>query len=276
MRSRPAATSYSTPISPRPARRPTRWSPSEKAIILVALVSLAGTVTNLIPLSALLAVPAVIGPLLLLGRRSIPVITFSLVVMLGYFLLWALVYHPFSILEYGFYRRDGNVFITFAPLLFLALLRLDLDVDRVVRGFLYLASGLAGHRPIRRRDADYERFLAALTAAMEAGDPDLPVSRISFDAGAVDYLLEGARVGAELLGRDARVFHELLRLDVERGRSAVEQTRRDLPERPGGRLPPRGEDRRVNGPRAGRDGPPCHPPDRPLRRGSAGVGTDIR
>jgi O-antigen ligase len=121
---------------------PNRWAPSEKAILLVALLSLAGTVTNLIPLSALLAVPAVIAPLLLLGRRSIPVIAFSLVVMLGYFLLWALIYHPFSILEYGFYRRDGNVFITFAPLLLLALLRLDLDLDRVVRGFLYLASGL--------------------------------------------------------------------------------------------------------------------------------------
>jgi O-antigen ligase len=121
-----------------------RVSTAEKAILLVATVSLLASVTNLVPFSALLAVPALVAPLLFLGRRSVPSLTFSLVVMLGYFMLWALLYHPPSLLEYGFYRRDGNVFITFAPLLLLSLLRLDIDLDRLVRSFVYVASALNG------------------------------------------------------------------------------------------------------------------------------------
>jgi O-antigen ligase len=122
------------------------WSrtlaPVEKAVLAIAVLSLLGTVTNLVPLSALLAIPAMAVPLLLIGRSRVSNLTFALVLMLGYFLVWTIAYHPFSLVDYGFYRRDGNVFITFAPLLLLSLLRFGIDVDRIARWFLLTASGL--------------------------------------------------------------------------------------------------------------------------------------
>lgn len=117
-------------------------APVERALLLATFACLIGTVTNMVPLSAGLALGLWLVPLLLLARRRVPRVGFALGVLLLYFLLWTLLYHPASLAEYGFYRRDGNVFITFAPLLLLSLLRLDVDVERIARGFLYVAGGL--------------------------------------------------------------------------------------------------------------------------------------
>ncbi|CAN5836803.1 hypothetical protein BH23GEM3_BH23GEM3_00810 [soil metagenome] len=117
-------------------------APAERVLLLAAVACLLATVTNLVPLSAGLALPAVLAPFLLVRRRTVPRITAALALLLGYFSVWTVIYDPASLAEYAFFRRDGNVFITYAPLLFLSLLHLDLRLDSLVRAFLYVAGAL--------------------------------------------------------------------------------------------------------------------------------------
>jgi O-antigen ligase len=105
-------------------------------------VSLAFTITNFIPLSVsfviffFLAAP-VLFPRLLYSK--VDVVVWSLLAIYTYFLVWLLVYSPRALLEYEFYRRDGNFFITFFPVLLFPFFRINVDLKQILRCLLLWA-----------------------------------------------------------------------------------------------------------------------------------------
>lgn len=107
-------------------------------LFLIALftISLFFSITNYIPLSLTFAVGIVLMPLLLLMQKSMPPLLGITVLLIGYFLLWTLVYDPAAFTEYRFYRRDGNVFATFLPLLFFGMLCLEVNIEKIAIRFL--------------------------------------------------------------------------------------------------------------------------------------------
>ncbi len=113
----------------------------KKAAILIAVLSLFGTITNLIPLSATIVLYIfIVLPFLPIDLNKIPLVPFYTGTLFTYFLLWTLIYDPLSLVDYNFYRRDGNVFISFMPLLGLSLLRLNFNFSKLLKRFVYFAS----------------------------------------------------------------------------------------------------------------------------------------
>jgi O-antigen ligase len=103
---------------------------------IFGLFCLAFTMTNFVPFSALMVF---LAPFLVVWyslNNKVSPLTFSLVLMLSYFVISTLLYMPSSFLEYKFYRRDGNVFISFLPLLLYAPIAFRLNVERMVEIFL--------------------------------------------------------------------------------------------------------------------------------------------
>lgn len=117
-------------------------STSSKIITFLALICLAFSITNVLPLSASLALLLGLVPLLLYNGRTQHRLFISLFTLLAYFLISTLIYSPASVIEYSFYRRDGNVFITYAPLLLLSLLKLNINIKLIVRKFIIFSSTL--------------------------------------------------------------------------------------------------------------------------------------
>jgi O-antigen ligase len=108
----------------------------------LAVFCLAFTVTNFLPFSALMVFLSPFVVVWFTMNRKISTLLFSVILMLSYFVLNTLLYMPSSFLSYDFYRRDGNVFISFLPLLLYAPIALKLDLDRLIEVFLYWAASL--------------------------------------------------------------------------------------------------------------------------------------
>ncbi len=58
----------------------------------------------------------------------------------GCFFLSALMLDANSLLEYDFYRRDGNFFVAWAPLLLLSRVQYRIDVARILRWFIVISA----------------------------------------------------------------------------------------------------------------------------------------
>ncbi len=101
-----------------------------------ALCALFFTVTNFVVLSAITVCLAVSIPFLLSARNQLSFLSSALISLYIYFFLHITFYHPASLMEYDFYRRDGNVFVTFFPLLIYPLIAIRLRVKRVLFFFL--------------------------------------------------------------------------------------------------------------------------------------------
>lgn len=110
----------------------------KKFILALALVSLFGTVTNYIYLSPLLTllIPLAIYTI---NKDELPRPIAWLYAFLLLFLISVILYHPLSLVEFGFYRRDGNFIISYAPLLILPLFSYDFKLQKYFRQF-YLFS----------------------------------------------------------------------------------------------------------------------------------------
>jgi O-antigen ligase len=81
----------------------------------VSLIALFLTVTNFVPISAI-----GFAPMLCAWRfygRNYPAFVTSLSLFALYALLSTLVYDPASLASFEFYRRDGNFFVSYAPIL---------------------------------------------------------------------------------------------------------------------------------------------------------------
>lgn len=115
-----------------------------KFLVALGVVCLFFSVTNLIPLSALLVPFIVLTPILILNQNSQHRLIVTLITLWIYFLISTLLYSPSALLSYNFYRRDGNFFISFAPLLLLGAHRIQVDTDSIIRRFIYHATATNG------------------------------------------------------------------------------------------------------------------------------------
>lgn len=116
-------------------------------LYIALLIGLFGTVTNLIfisPLPSLLALAVL--PYLLL-RHSVFVIPRFIYYLYIYFLFslaGILIYYPASLVNFGFYRYDGNFIISYLPLLLIAFFSYNIPVDRLFKRFLVFATVVNG------------------------------------------------------------------------------------------------------------------------------------
>ena len=146
-----------------------------KLVFILLLLCLAFSVTNLLPVSAALILLIPLLPLLLFDYRPLHAVFVSLGATLLYFAISAVAYDYHSLFSYDFYRRDGNVFVAFAPLLILSLQRIRVDMVRILRYFVYWATGMnaiflviyyrTGHTIFIREEGIYHFLFVAHNAA---------------------------------------------------------------------------------------------------------------
>ncbi|REG61206.1 O-antigen ligase [Paraburkholderia sp. BL6669N2] len=104
----------------------------------LSLVALFLTLTNFVPVSAIGFVPILLCAWRFYGRTYPPFIT-SLVVFTAYALLSTLMYDPASLIDFEFYRRDGNFFVSYAPLLAGCVYVHRWDLNKVLKWFFVFA-----------------------------------------------------------------------------------------------------------------------------------------
>ena len=117
----------------------------QRIVFGLGFLSLFLTVTNYVNFSVLFFINFLLVFLFFMrSKMVINKVHLSLLFVYFYFLLSTLFYSPSALLNYSFYRRDGNFFITFLPLLIYAGLYLELNLERLVRLFLYWVAFLNG------------------------------------------------------------------------------------------------------------------------------------
>lgn len=104
----------------------------------ISLLALFLTVTNLVPVSAAGFVPIVFCSWRFFGRSypafMTPLTAFTLVAVVS-----TLLYDPRSFLVFDFYRRDGNFFISYAPIFAGCLYANRWDLNKILRTFFVFA-----------------------------------------------------------------------------------------------------------------------------------------
>lgn len=118
--------------------------PYSKIILLITIIALLFSVTNFVPFSAILILLVFLIPLLLiislLKDQTISIAYVFSSLMLLYFLIDLLIYDKEALVTFDFFRRDGNVFITFAPLMILSLLFLKIKPEQLIKKFIIYAT----------------------------------------------------------------------------------------------------------------------------------------
>ncbi|WP_461672885.1 O-antigen ligase family protein [Priestia megaterium] len=109
-------------------------------VILISILCLFFTFTNVIPLSAGMALILPFMLILISANRTFHTVFLYLFLLLFYFFVSAIFYSYKQVLSYDFFRRDGNVFITFAPLLVLSFIRAKLPLNKIIVTFIYWCS----------------------------------------------------------------------------------------------------------------------------------------
>lgn len=115
----------------------------EKFILGVALVALFGTVTNFVFFSPIITLLIPLS-IFVVNQRKLPVPIAWLYVFLAAFLISTLLYDWSSLFQFGFYRRDGNFIISYAPLFVLPLFHFYYDLGKYLRYFYIFTVGLYG------------------------------------------------------------------------------------------------------------------------------------
>jgi len=117
----------------------------KKVIVICLLIGLFGTVTNYVFLSPL---PSLISLLVLpifLIRQSqlaVPRYVFYLYLYFIYSIVGVLLYNPSSLINFGFYRYDGNFIISYTPLLLIPFFAYNFPVEKAFRWFLLFCTGI--------------------------------------------------------------------------------------------------------------------------------------
>ncbi|CAD6530896.1 O-antigen ligase family protein [Paraburkholderia metrosideri] len=104
----------------------------------ISLLALFLTVTNLVPVSAVGFVPIVLCSWRFFGR-SYPAFITPLTALTLLIIVSTLLYDPRSFIEFDFYRRDGNFFISYAPIFAGCLYTHRWDLNKVLRAFFVFA-----------------------------------------------------------------------------------------------------------------------------------------
>lgn len=106
-------------------------------IVLILVIGLFGTTTNFIylsPIPSLLALTLFFIAFFFV--KKISKVVFATMLFFLVSIISVLVYYPESLVEFGFYRYDGNFIISYAPLLFFPLLSYRFDIDKLLSIFL--------------------------------------------------------------------------------------------------------------------------------------------
>ncbi|RKT21000.1 O-antigen ligase [Paraburkholderia sp. RAU2J] len=104
----------------------------------ISLLALFLTVTNLVPVSAVGLAPLLLCSWRFFGR-SYPAFITPLTLLTLLIVVSTLLYDPASFLEFDFYRRDGNFFISYAPIFAGCLYMHRWDLNKVLRTFFVFA-----------------------------------------------------------------------------------------------------------------------------------------
>lgn len=108
----------------------------------LTVISLLGTVTGLIPISIFLSILVLFSLPFVISLTFIKAKIANLVFWLYFFyfisFLSVLIYDPKSLISFDFYRRDGNFIVSYAPLLILPYLALNLNTNLLIKYLLYL------------------------------------------------------------------------------------------------------------------------------------------
>jgi len=108
------------------------------AMAYISLIALFLTVTNFVPVSAIGFVPLIFCSWRFYGR-SYPAFMAPLAAFTLFVIASTLLYDPKSFLEFDFYRRDGNFFISYAPIFAGCLYAHRWDLNKVLRTFFTFA-----------------------------------------------------------------------------------------------------------------------------------------
>jgi len=121
-------------------RRPTISLPKSAggALCYLGVVCLFFTQTNYVPVSAAMVALLPLYPFL--DRKLGGSLDISTVSLTAYFLFSALLLDAISLLDYDFYRRDGNFFVSWAPLMLLSRVQFRIDVARRRRWFTIVSA----------------------------------------------------------------------------------------------------------------------------------------
>lgn len=104
----------------------------------ITLVALFLTITNLVPLSAIGFLPIILCTWRFFGR-TYPAFITPLVAFSAFAVLSTLLYDPASLIDFEFYRRDGNFFISYAPILAGCLYVHRWNLNKILRAFFVFA-----------------------------------------------------------------------------------------------------------------------------------------
>ncbi|EEA02718.1 O-antigen polymerase [Burkholderia sp. H160] len=104
----------------------------------ISLLALFLTVTNLVPISAIGFIPLLLCAWRFYGRSYPPFMT-PLTAFTALAIVSTLFYDPQSFLEFDFYRRDGNFFISYAPIFAGCVYAHRWDMNKVLRAFFTFA-----------------------------------------------------------------------------------------------------------------------------------------
>lgn len=144
-----------------------RWY--EVLISALVVISLLFSFTNYVYVSAVSAVTLVFAAFVFGGRtRRLNDITIRLFWFFFYCAISVLLTNPRQLIDFGFYRYDGNLFITFAPLLVLSMSEIRFDTKRILFWFVTISSiaNLAGMvLYFAQRPPEYAFFFTAHNAA---------------------------------------------------------------------------------------------------------------
>lgn len=112
----------------------------ERMVAFLGVASLFLTFSGYTPLSAVFTALLPVTPLLIAANTTLPTSIIFLILTYFYFTIRVLTYLPESFLDPEFYRRDGNFFITFAPLLILGMMSLRTNVETICLRFVYFVA----------------------------------------------------------------------------------------------------------------------------------------
>ncbi|MDQ4141047.1 MAG: hypothetical protein M3142_11040, partial [Bacteroidota bacterium] len=113
----------------------------KRFLILVTIIGLIGTVTNLFYISPIPSLFAALSfPIILLYRNNFPAVVFWLFLFFLYVFISTTLYYPISFSNFLFYRYDGNFIISYLPLLVLPFFSLNFNIDKVFRYFIFITT----------------------------------------------------------------------------------------------------------------------------------------
>ena len=113
----------------------------KKILIAATVLGLFGTMTNLVYISPLpTLVAGLLLPLVYINRQYVARPVFWLLLFTAFTVVSTLLYYPQSFLNFGFYRYDGNFFISYLPLLVLPFFSFRFDIGKLLRSFLVIST----------------------------------------------------------------------------------------------------------------------------------------